>query len=210
MDETVDKVEICEQKVAFAGFADVTERLEEIIVLKAITKKIENIKGVLIHGPSGIGKTMAIEQVLSKFQEQITVVKLQPSDLVKEEDQFKLVQKSFKTAAAADPSILLIEEIDFIAKNSKTGKDLFYGLLGEMDKFGGSLIIATTNKLDDLPKSMRRGGRLDIDIRMDMPTSTDRFGIFQVHLDSVGHSISEEDLRIISRATSGFVSSDLA
>jgi len=138
------------------------------------------------------------------------VVKLGPADLVREEDQFKLVQKTFKTAGAADPSILWIEEIDFIAKNSKSGKDLFYGLLGEMDKFRGSLIIATTNKLDDLPKSMRRGGRLDIDIRMDMPSACDRLGILASHLDSVGSSISEEDLKIISRACSGFVSSDLA
>ena len=33
------------------------------------------------------------------------------------------------------PSILWIEEVDFIAKNNKNGKDLFYGFLEEMDKF---------------------------------------------------------------------------
>lgn len=57
---------------------------------------------------------------------------------------------------------------------------------------------------------MRRGGRFDIDIRMDMPDAEDRYAIFKSHLDSIGHDILISDLRTISRATSGFVSSDLA
>lgn len=82
-----------------------------------------------------------------------------------------------------------------------------------MDKFPmdtQSIVLATTNKLDDIDKCLRRGGRLDIDVRMDMPTSEDRFQIMKEHLDHVGSSVSEQDLVIISRATSGFVSSDLA
>jgi SpoVK/Ycf46/Vps4 family AAA+-type ATPase len=43
-----------------------------------------------------------------------------------------------------------------------------------------------------------------------MPDADDRYSIFKSHLDSIGHDILVNDLRIISRATSGFVSSDLA
>ena len=39
------------------------------------------------------------------------------------------------------------------------------------------MIIATTNRLDEVDKSLRRGGRLDIDIRFDMPGAEDRFEI---------------------------------
>ena len=63
---------------------------------------------------------------------------------------------------------------------------MFYTLLSELDSinegFNNLLIIATTNKLDDLDKSLRRGGRLDIDIRFDMPNSEDRFEILKAHL----------------------------
>ena len=63
---------------------------------------------------------------------------------------------------------------------------MFYTLLSELDSinegFNNLLIIATTNKLDDLDKSLRRGGRLDIDIRFDMPNSDDRFEILKAHL----------------------------
>ena len=58
---------------------------------------------------------------------------------------------------------------------------------------------------------MRRGGRLDLDIRLDMPTENDRYLILKSHLNKVGVSeISLEDLKEISKAASGFVSSDLA
>jgi ATP-dependent Zn protease len=84
--------------------------------------------------------------------------------------------------------------------------------VSELDEFLGtdSLIIGTTNQMGDVDKSMRRGGRFDIDIRMDMPDAEDRYAVFKSHLDYIGHDILVNDLRMISRATSGFVSSDLA
>jgi transitional endoplasmic reticulum ATPase len=73
-------------------------------------------------------------------------------------------------------------------------------------------VIATTNKLDDIDKGLRRGGRLDLDIRMDMPSAEDRLKVLQVHLsgDVIPHTIDEEGLFNLANAASGFVSSDLA
>jgi AAA family ATPase len=112
---------------------------------------------------------------------------------------------------------LVIEEIDFLASGSKgANKEMFYTLLSELDsideKYSNVLIIATTNKLEDLDKSLRRGGRLDIDIRFDMPNSEERYEILKAHLSLLQAevSINNEDLVIIARAASGFVSSDLA
>ena len=115
--------------------------------------------------------------------------------------------------------MLVIEEIDFLAnsKQSGSGKELFYTLLSELDDIdelsNNLLIIATTNKLDDVDKSLRRGGRLDIDIRFEMPNAEDRFEIIKSHLSQLSETkinIKEEDLLVIARAASGFVSSDLA
>ena len=74
------------------------------------------------------------------------------------------------------------------------------------------MVIATTNKLNDLDKSLRRGGRLDIDIRFDMPEAEDRFLIFKEHLARVSRSvkIDDEALLGIAKAASGFVSSEHA
>ena len=72
--------------------------------------------------------------------------------------------------------MLILEEIDFIANPKSSSKELFYTLVSELDSLTQEmhsqvLIVATTNKMDEMDKSMRRGGRLDIDIRFDMPNS---------------------------------------
>jgi ATP-dependent 26S proteasome regulatory subunit len=65
-----------------------------------------------------------------------------------------------------------------------------YALLSELDRVADHvLVIATTNQLDKVDKTVRRGGRLDIDIRLDMPSDDDRYQVFLHHLNQAGHDI---------------------
>ena len=102
--------------------------------------------------------------------------------------------------------VLWFEEIDFICQKNQ---ELMYEFLAEIDT-NQMLILATTNQLDKIDKAIRRGGRLDIDIRMDMPSDRDRYLIFKEHFKNLPNDIEDEDLLMISRASSGFVSSDIA
>ena len=54
-----------DHSVPFGGFTQQRDLLREVIDLKLVKNcnKVR-IKGVLLHGPSGIGKTKAIETVL--------------------------------------------------------------------------------------------------------------------------------------------------
>lgn len=104
---------------------------------------------------------------------------------------------------------MLIEEIDFVCGSKD--KELMYVVTSQMDAMGAHvLVVATTNQLDKVDKQTRRGGRLDIDIRLDVPSATDRFQVLKHHLAMSSHTISEFDLQMIARASSGFVCSDLA
>ena len=44
--------------------------MQEVLQLKLFNKETSKvkIKGVLLHGPSGIGKTLAVESVLAPYQ----------------------------------------------------------------------------------------------------------------------------------------------
>jgi len=72
------------------------------------------------------------------------------------------------------------------------------------------LVIATTNSFKDVDPSLRRGGRLDFEVRFDMPTAEDRFEILKAHLGKYEFDIENDELKYIANAASGFVSSDLA
>lgn len=49
-----------------------------------------------------------------------------------------------------------------------------------------------------------------MDIRIDMPSDNDRFLIMQEHLSHVSNNIDPQDLLMLARVASGFVSSDIA
>ena len=51
---------------------------------------------------------------------------------------------------------------------------------------------------------------MDLDIRMDMPTELDRYHIFSEWMKAYQNNVDSEQLKIIARVCSGFVSSDLA
>lgn len=86
------------------------------------------------------------------------------------------VLKSFferiHAVSKADPAkvlVVTIEELDFFKKEQS---EVFYTLLSEIDNLpAGALIISTTSNLDKIDQSIRRGGRIDMDIRLDMPTA---------------------------------------
>ena len=43
-----------------------------------------------------------------------------------------------------------------------------------------------------------------------MPSDSDRYLIFKEHFKLLSHSIDDQDLKMIAKASSGFVSSDIA
>ena len=54
----------------YGGYKPQRDLLKEVIDLKLVKNQETNkvrIKGVLLHGPSGIGKTKAIETVLAEY-----------------------------------------------------------------------------------------------------------------------------------------------
>ena len=64
--------------------------------------------------------------------------------------------------------------------------------------------------MNEVDKSLRRGGRLDLDVMFDMPSADDRFAILKAHLITIDCcQISDDELDMVAKAASGFVSSDL-
>ena len=95
----------------------------------------------------------------------------------------------------ADPgkiTVVTIEELDFFKKDSS---EVFYTLLSEIDNLpANALIIATTSNLDKIDQSIRRGGRIDMDIRLDTPSAHERYLILKEHLSHQPNNIADDKL----------------
>ena len=101
--------------------------------------------------------------------------------------------------------------MEFIAGSKDKSNECMYTFISEMDQLPEDvLVIATSSQSDKVDKAVRRGGRLDIDVRLDMPTDQDRFEVFNEHFRTLPNKIDRADLQMISRASSGFVCSDIA
>ena len=138
-----------------------------------------------------------IKTILQEKQLIENTLILEPKDLVGDsEAKFNKIKNLFKVAkskANQSLKVVLIEDVDFICSLKNGGsQDMMWTFMSELDALqieDKVLVLATTSSLDKTDKSLRRGGRLDLDIRLDMPTDNDRYLIMKEHLSKVSNNI---------------------
>lgn len=115
--------------VKFVGFKEQRDTLLEIVDLKrkaletsgeigsSTFKSKIKIKGILVHGPAGIGKTLMVRDVLKECGLQQSTFLLQPKDMVGDADKNTIIGNLFNSASAVKEGLRVIwlEEVDFIA-----------------------------------------------------------------------------------------------
>ena len=127
-------------------------------------------KGILMHGPSGTGKTMLAKGVATESEANFISVK-GPELLSKWIGESERgVREIFRRARQAAPCVVFFDEVDSIAPirgmegvNAGTER-MVSQLLTEMDgiqELTGVVIIAATNRLDMIDTALLRPGRFD-------------------------------------------------
>ncbi len=203
---------------------EVKAQLKEAVELpikkpEAFTKMgIRPVKGVLLVGAPGVGKTMLAKAVATERESNFISIKGPEllSKYVGESE--KAVRELFRKAKMAAPCIIFIDEIDSIAytrsgdsSDSMVTERVVDTLLTEMDGLGGLknvIVIAATNRPDIIDPALLRPGRFDKIIEIPMPNEAARLEIFKVHMKRmpIAKDVSIEQL---AKATEGYTGAEI-
>ena len=175
-------------------------------------------RGILLWGPPGTGKTLLAKAVASQARANFIAVNGPElmSKWVGASEQ--AVRELFVKARQAAPCVVFVDEIDTLApaRGSSQGdsgvSDRVVGqLLTELDglhECSNVLLIGATNRPEALDPALLRAGRLDLQIKVDLPNQASRFSILQVH--NHDRPLAEVDLDTWATQTDGWNGADLA
>ncbi len=148
-------------------------------------------RGVILYGPPGTGKTLLVKAVATESNANLEIIN-GPEILSKWIGQSEEnLREIFQRARRLQPSIILIDELDSIAatRDEMTehhGVTLISQLLTLLDGIeglGNVFVIGTTNRLEAIDPAIRRPGRFDYHICLQIPDAAGRLAILRVHLE---------------------------
>ncbi|MEK0345563.1 MAG: CDC48 family AAA ATPase [Nitrosopumilus sp.] len=158
-------------------------------------------RGILLHGPSGTGKTLLAKAVATESEANFVSVR-GPELLSKWVGESERgIREIFKRARQSAPCVIFFDEIDSIAPIRGAGGDVQVServvsqLLTELDgmeNMHGVIVLAATNRADMIDPALLRPGRFDKIIQIPLPDKESRKSILK---------ISAKEIPIISEAS---------
>jgi hypothetical protein len=149
-------------------------------------------RGILLHGPPGVGKTHSVRYLISELVG-TTVVELTGETL-------HGIREACSVARTLQPAMIVVEDVDLIAEErSHYGGEtpLLFTLLNEMDGLDEDadvVFLLTTNRADLLePALASRPGRVDQAVHIELPDRESRRRLIELYTGSLDLDLSRLD-----------------
>ncbi|ORE09295.1 P-loop containing nucleoside triphosphate hydrolase protein [Rhizopus microsporus var. microsporus] len=153
-------------------------------------------KGILLHGPTGVGKTMLCSALASEAGVNFMLVESSQirSKIVGESE--KAVAKLFAQARANSPCILFIDQIDMLLPKRGTSQSTE----NTSDRIVTSFLTAT-NRIETMDPAVLRPGRFDERIHIPLPDSTQRLQIIKGISSKMPISLNDQEINELVQQT---------
>jgi transitional endoplasmic reticulum ATPase len=151
-------------------------------------------RGILLHGPSGTGKTLLAKAVATESEANFVSVR-GPELLSKWVGESERgIREIFRRARQASPCVIFFDEIDSIAPVRGAGGEtavterVVSQLLTELDgmeNMHGVVVLAATNRADMIDPALLRPGRFDKIIQIPLPDKESRKKILKIGAETI-------------------------
>ncbi|QMU54221.1 MAG: CDC48 family AAA ATPase [Nitrosopumilus sp.] len=159
-------------------------------------------RGILLHGPSGTGKTLLAKAVAT--QSEANFVSVRGPELLSKwvGESERGIREIFKRARQSAPCVIFFDEIDSIAPIRGAGGEtavterVVSQLLTELDgmeNMHGVIVLAATNRADMIDPALLRPGRFDKIIQIPLPDKESRKSILKINADKISTITEESD-----------------
>ncbi len=175
-------------------------------------------KGILLIGIQGCGKSLCAKAVARLWE--LPLLRLDIggvfSSLVGSSEE--TIRNTIKTAESIAPVVMWVDEIDkaFTVESISGGGDsgtsmrVFGTFLTWMsEKESPVFIVATANKIAELPPELMRKGRFDEIFFVDLPRTDERKEIFRIHLEKRKRDPKTFNIDLLSQESDGFSGAEI-
>lgn len=163
-------------------------------------------RGIIFSGAPGGGKTLICKVLCQELP--ITVIYILPSDIREPSD----VSRICGMASDLSPTLLVLEDIDYIAEDRSNGSGMAWmtielmNRLDGLEEMNGVITIATTNLIEKLENAVKnRPGRFDKVITIPEPDASCRKKMIQKFTEKF--SIKEVNVDALVKKTKGMLGS---
>jgi len=216
-----------------AGMDDVVRQLREMVLLPLQYPDVfrhlgvSPPRGILFHGVPGTGKTLAARALAGACARHsptpVTFFARKGADCLGKfvGEAERTLRLMFQEASTRAPAIIFLDELDALVPARGRGaghQDQIHAsvvstlltLMDGMADRGNVVVVASTNRPDDIDPALRRPGRFDREVYFGLPQMAQRESILRAHTRRWDPVPSAEVLKKLASVTDGYAGADLA